>query len=152
MSHMPDSMNTGTTFDVRDMQVIDWYDGVTQAVGRVGDDRSWQHIFLLAWDRERGRKAFAVCPIPEGAAHAARNVISRNTPLSDDEWEELQSTLRTTSVRDRARLVVCVDINDSAYYVSSFELESVGVPVNVGDAISRARITRWIEPHVHTSP
>jgi hypothetical protein len=145
------SIGDGIALRFADLRVLDWYDGVVRAVGRLEEGSVWLYCSLLAWDVGLGLKAYALVPIGETrATDLLREAGDGSTPATQESWGRLKDAIARllNECRGSAWVILCEDLKGE---VIKWKRMGVGICLScmadgeVDRALEPARVSRWIE-------
>ena len=127
--------------------ILDWHDGVVQAVVQLEDSSGFYYASLIAWDLEGRRRAYAVLAISKSAAAGLSEFVA-DKALSEENWALLGERVRGIwdAARGDAQLWRCGDtIHDvsAVEFLPAKEL-SPWVGVDAGEALDPQRVATWL--------
>ena len=138
----------GNHFTLRDQQVIDWYDGIVQAIARPEDEENWYLVGLVAWDMRRELKAYVLLPISHVHASALATALSETAPSSEQAWATIQVMVDAAIAASvgQALAIVCKDIGRRVLAVVQLDRNDVSnILLSAEEALAKPRVARWIE-------
>lgn len=86
------NIEEGRALSLADQEIIDWYDGIVQALVRFPDQETWHYQCLIAWDPESPQRVYAVVGLDPQQEETLLAAIRRGQGDGEEAlpWDEIQ--------------------------------------------------------------
>ncbi len=142
--------------EVTECRIVDWYDGVVQALVRLAGKEAWFYCSLLAWDMRSNRKVFALLRLDNNWSHKLLSLLSEKTlePNKQAAWDKFSGTVQSllSTYDDRVLIVLCEELGEQVLARKMLPIDSFrdDLGQEVEESLGPERIRHWLSRFLTT--